>query len=148
MAEMMEKLNLVELPGHLIRRLHQQSTSVFQERMKAEGVDLTSVQFAALNTLGKGEDLDQATVAKRIAYDRATIGGVIKRLEQKGLVTRTPDDEDRRAFKLNLTKKGKDQLAALQPVVLALQNDILSELSGAEKAMLLELMMKAVKSGR
>ena len=148
MAEMMEKLNLLELPGHLIRRLHQQSTSVFQERMKAEGVDLTSVQFAALNTLGKSEDLDQATVAKRIAYDRATIGGVIKRLEQKGLVTRTPDDEDRRAFKLNLTEQGKDQLAALQPVVLALQNDILSELSGAEKAMLLELMMKAVKSGR
>ncbi|MDQ2093344.1 MarR family winged helix-turn-helix transcriptional regulator [Rhodalgimonas zhirmunskyi] len=143
---MMEKLNLLELPGHLIRRLQQQSTSVFQERMKAEGFDLTSVQFAVLNTLGKGEGLDQASVAKRIAYDRATIGGVIKRLEQKGLVTRTPDDEDRRAFKLNLTEQGKDQLAALQTVVLALQKDILSELSETEAAMLLELMMKAVKS--
>lgn len=115
--------------------------------MKAEGFDITSVQFAALNTLGKGEGLDQATVAKRIAYDRATIGGVIKRLEQKGLVTRTPDDEDRRAFKINLTEQGKDQLTALQPVVLALQNDILSELSDTEKAMLLKLMMNAVKSG-
>lgn len=145
MGRMMDKPDLFDLPGHLIRRLQQHSTSVFQDRMNARGLDITSVQFAALSTMAEEADLDQATVAKRIAYDRATIGGVIKRLEQKGLVSRQPDDQDRRAFKLNLTPKGRDQLAALRPVVVALQDDILSGLSESEKATLLALMTKALR---
>ena len=139
-------MDLSNLPGHLIRKLHQQSTSVFQDRMKASGFDLTSVQFAALNTLDTNEGLDQATVAQRIAYDRATIGAVIKRLEQKGFVMRRRDQADRRAFKLELTEQGKALLEELRPIVLSLQADILPTLSVFEQATLLELMAKALKS--
>ncbi|MDB9801708.1 MarR family transcriptional regulator [bacterium] len=141
---MTDDLDIVLLPGHLIRRLQQQSTAVFLEHTKAAGFDLTSVQFAALFTLAKYPGLDQATLAKRIAYDRATIGGVIKRLEQKGLVSRKPDDEDRRAFKLSLTPHGKATLAELVPVVRKLQVDILPGLSDSERGSLLELMTKAL----
>ena len=139
-------MDLSNLPGHLIRKLHQQSTSVFQDRMKAGGFDLTSVQCAALNTLDTNEGLDQATVAQRIAYDRATIGAVIKRLEQKGLVVRRRDQADRRAFKLELTEQGKALLEELRPIVLTLQANILPTLSELEQATLLELMAKALKS--
>jgi DNA-binding MarR family transcriptional regulator len=142
---MTDELNLFDLPGHLIRRLHQQSTAAFVERTKAAGFDLTSVQFAALSTLAKAPGLDQATLAKRIAYDRATIGGVIKRLEQKGLVTRVPDNEDRRAFKVSLTPLGDATLAMLVPVVQAVQSRILPNLSESEKASLMALMAKALR---
>ena len=114
--------------------------------MKAGGFDLTSVQFAALNTLDTNEGLDQATVAQRIAYDRATIGAVIKRLEQRGLVVRRRDQADRRAFKLELTEQGKALLEELRPIVLTLQANILPTLSELEQATLLELMAKALKS--
>lgn len=142
---MTDELDLYALPGHLIRRLHQQSTAVFLEHTKAAGFDLTSVQFAAMSTLAKDPGLDQASLAKRIAYDRATIGGVIKRLEQKGLVRRQPDDEDRRAFKVSLTPEGDAVLAKLAPVVHALQSRILLDLSESEKASLLALMTKALR---
>ncbi|SFR45335.1 MarR family winged helix-turn-helix transcriptional regulator [Litoreibacter janthinus] len=142
---MTDELDLYALPGHLIRRLHQQSTAVFLEHTKAAGFDLTSVQFAAMSTLAKDPGLDQASLAKRIAYDRATIGGVIKRLEQKGLVRRQPDDEDRRAFKVSLTPEGDAVLAKLAPVVCALQSRILPDLSESEKASLLALMTKALR---
>jgi len=142
---MTDELDLYALPGHLIRRLHQQSTAVFLEHTKAAGFDLTSVQFAAMSTLAKDPGLDQASLAKRIAYDRATIGGVIKRLEQKGLVRRQPDDEDRRAFKVSLTPEGDAVLAKLAPVVHALQSRILPDLSESEKASLLALMTKALR---
>ena len=39
------------LPGHLIRRVQQISVSLFSARMAEAGLDLTSVQFAALATL-------------------------------------------------------------------------------------------------
>ncbi len=138
---------LFDLPGHLIRRLQQQSAATFQERTKAAGFDVTSVQFAALTTLAENPGLDQASLAKRIAYDRATIGGVIKRLEQKGWVSRQPDDEDRRAIKVTLTSKGAVVLADMTPVVLALQTDILGGLSDGDQKNLLKLMKKAVTSG-
>lgn len=138
--------DLFDLPGHLIRRLQQQSAAVFQERTKSAGFEVTSVQFAALSTLAATPGLDQTGLAQHIAYDRATIGGVIKRLEQKGWVSRQPDDEDRRAFKVTLTQKGAAVLAELTPVVLALQSDILRALTVAERETLLGLMAKALKT--
>lgn len=138
--------DLFDLPGHLIRRLHQQSSSVFQDRTKAAGFDVTSVQFAALSILGKEPEMDQAGLAKRIAYDRATIGGVIKRLEQKGWVSRHPDDVDRRAIKVSLTPQGRVALEELTPIVVALQSDIMPNLNATERSNLIELMSRALNT--
>ncbi len=132
------------MPGHLIRRLNQQSTSVFQERMKQASHDLTSVQFAALDTLAKRPDIDQASLAKHIAYDPATIGGVVKRLANKGLIQRLPDEKDRRAFKLSLSLKGHALLGQVRPIVAKLQVEILPNLSSGERARLLELLEKTL----
>jgi DNA-binding MarR family transcriptional regulator len=133
-----------EMPGHLIRRLHQHATSVFLDRVRGLGHDVTSVQFAVLSVLANNADLDQASLAKRIACDPATIGGVINRLEQKGLVERKIDVDDRRAFKLRLSCAGKSLVGTLKPVVVSLQDEILLNLTDKEKADLIQLMKKAL----
>lgn len=132
------------MAGHLIRRLHQQSVQVFQQRMQAAGFDLTPVQFAALDAVAAEPGMDQATLAARIAYDRATIGGVVDRLVAKGLLHRTVSRADRRARVLALTAEGAAQLAAATPVVLALQAAILGPLDPGEGAALLALVEKAL----
>ncbi|MFA5682853.1 MAG: MarR family transcriptional regulator, partial [Hydrogenophaga sp.] len=65
-------MDSIDMAGHLIRRLHQQSTQVFVQRTQAAGFDLTSVQFAALDAIHAHPGTDQASVAEMIAYDRAT----------------------------------------------------------------------------
>ena len=136
-----------EMAGHLIRRLHQQSTQVFQARTQAAGFDLTSVQFAALDGIERQPGIDQASLAAAISFDRATIGGVIDRLEQKGLVGRAVSAQDRRARQLRLTAAGAQLLAACRPVVEALQAEILAPLSAAERKSLLALARKALGLG-
>ena len=89
-------MELHDMAGHVIRRLHQQSTQVFVHRTQAAGFDLTPVQFAALDAIHAHPTTDQARVAEMIAYDRATIGGVIDRLEQKGWIHRVVSAQDRR----------------------------------------------------
>ena len=89
--------NLYDLPGHLIRRLHQISVAIFANRMAEAGIDLTPVQFAALTTVDDNPGVDQATLAGLIAYDKVTIGGVVDRLVQKGLLRREVSKRDRRA---------------------------------------------------
>ena len=48
------------MAGHLIRRLHQQSTQVFTRRIQEAGFDLTPVQFAAMDAITKHPGIDQA----------------------------------------------------------------------------------------
>ncbi|MDH5709091.1 MAG: MarR family transcriptional regulator [Hylemonella sp.] len=137
-------MNTIDMAGHVIRRLQQQSTQVFQAQMQAAGYDLTSVQFAALDAIAAQPDIDQATLAATISFDRATLGGVVDRLEQKGLVQRLVSPQDRRAKLLQLTRKGRQQLAACRPVVERLQADILAPLTAAERKAFVALAQKAL----
>jgi DNA-binding MarR family transcriptional regulator len=137
-------MDRIEMAGHLIRRLHQQSTQVFQARTQAAGFELTSVQFAALGAVARQPGIDQASLAATISFDRATIGGVVDRLEQKGLIERTVSPDDRRARALQLTAAGRRQLAALRPLVEALQAEILAPLSAKERVAFLALARKAL----
>lgn len=137
-------MHVLEMPGHLIRRLQQLSTQVFTSRAKAAGFDITSVQFAALDAIESNPGIDQAGVAAVIAYDRPTIGDVIGRLVAKGLVERTVSHSDRRARVLHLTPQGKMMLSSMLPVVRSLQEEILANLSNSERDLFVSLTRKAI----
>ena len=137
-------MDRIEMAGHLIRRLHQQSTQIFQAKTQAAGFDMTSVQFAALDAIAEQPGIDQASLAATISFDRATIGGVIDRLESKGMVQRAVSESDRRARLLSLTKDGEKLLAACRPIVEALQAEILGALSRTERKAFLTLAHKAL----
>ncbi len=132
------------MAGHLIRRLNQTSTQVFSLRMQMTGHDLTPVQFAALDAVCSSPGLDQAAIAAQIAYDRATIGGVIDRLEQKGLVTRKVNERDRRARAVTATETGQRVYQDVFEIVEGFQPDILSGLSAKEQEQFLRLAAKAL----
>jgi MarR family transcriptional regulator, temperature-dependent positive regulator of motility len=132
------------MPGHLIRRLQQASVAIFDNEMRQGGFDLTPVQFAALTMIAANPGLDQATLAQGIAYDRVTIGGVVDRLEQKGLARREVSETDRRARQLFLQKSGKDALAEVRPIVDSVQMSILKGLDADEAHELCRLLRKAL----
>lgn len=140
------KTRSARLPGHLIRRLHQLSTRVFSDRVKAAGFDLTPIQFVALDALSENEGIDQAGLAQAIAKDRATTGAVADRLEQKGLVSRQVSTRDKRARTLALTPAGRAMLTAMTPVVEALQSEILPGLTDEEYARFIALAEKATRT--
>lgn len=136
------------MPGHLIRRLNQRSTRTFAAHMQTAGIALTPVQFAALDAIATFPRIDQAGVATKISYDRATIGGVIDRLVQKGLVERKVSPNDRRARVLELSAAGETMLKNVIPVVEAVQIDILAGLNADERQQFLALASKALDIDR
>ena len=135
------------MPGHLIRRLNQIASGLFQDRMAELGFDLTPVQFGALATLRDRPDVDQATLAGLIAHDRATIGGVLDRLQAKGLIARQISPNDRRARLVRLTQAGADLLTRALPHVNALQEDILAGLSAEDRATFTRLAAQVAEAG-
>ncbi len=137
-------MDIHDMAGHLIRRLHQHSTQVFVQRTLAAGFDITPVQFAALEAIHAHPATDQAYVAELIGYDRATIGGVIDRLEKKAWIRRVVSERDRRARELSLTAKGQRLRLALRPIVEDLQKDILLPLGEADRARFVQLARQVV----
>ena len=89
------------MPGHQVRRLQQVAVALFAEALHPW--DVTPVQYAVLATLEWHATISQTTLSALIAYDRATIGGVIDRLNAKGWLSRTLDPDDRRLRLLKLT---------------------------------------------
>jgi len=122
---------LEELPGHFIRRLQQIAVAVFLQETEAFGV--TPVQYAALQVICRAPGIDQRTLSGVIALDTSTIGGVIDRLEGRGLLRRNPSDHDRRVRLLTPTAEGEALLQAIEPMMLRAQERILSPLRENEK---------------
>lgn len=129
-------------PGHLIRRAHQLAVAIFMEEMEA--FDVTPVQFAILNALIEDPGEDQVTLAGKVAFDAATFGSVIGRLEAKGWVRREPDEGDRRRKLLWITPEGEHAARRMKQAVRKAQGRILGPLAADERRRLIELLGKLV----
>ena len=129
-------------PGHLIRRAHQVAVAIFME--ETAGFDVTPVQFAILNALLADPGEDQVTLARKVAFDAATFGSVIARLEARGWVRREPDAADRRRKRLWVTQDGAEAARTMKRLVGKVQARILEPLAEADRGQLIALLGRLV----
>ena len=133
-------------PGHLIRRAHQVAVAIFME--ETAGFDVTPVQFAILNALLEDPGEDQVTLAGKVAFDAATFGSVITRLEARGWVRREPDGADRRRKLLWVTPQGAEIAQKMKRAVGKVQQRILEPLDDREREQLVALLDRLVAGHR
>jgi DNA-binding MarR family transcriptional regulator len=139
---MPKSFNFSEAPGHLIRRAQQLAVSIFMD--ETAGFDVTPVQFAILNALIDDPGEDQITLSGRVAFDPATSGSVIGRLEAKGWVKREADPRDRRRKLLWTTPEGEEVALQMKRAVSRAQQRIVSPLDAQERDQLTLLLAKLV----
>jgi len=139
---MAKSFDFQHAPGYLIRRAHQLAVAVFME--ETADYDVTPVQFAILNSLIDTPGEDQVTLSGRVAFDAATSGSVIGRLEAKGWIRREPDVQDKRRKLLWVTPEGEKAVARMKRAVSRAQARILGTLDEQESAQLLHLLGKLV----
>ncbi len=139
-----EAPDLRSMPGHLARRVQQLAVALFAEEIGA--LNLTPVQYSSLHTLARQPGIDQRTLARGIGYDTSTIGGVIDRLEARGLVVRNMDERDRRVRLVALTPAGRETLAAATPRMLSAQARLLRPLAPAERLEFMRLMTRLIEA--
>ena len=139
---MAKSFNFGEAPGHLIRRAQQLAVAVFME--ETAGFDVTPVQFAILNALMDKPGEDQTTLSRRVAFDPATFGSVVGRLEAKGWVKRLADPDDKRRKLLWTTAEGEQLALTMKRAVGRAQQRIVGPLNDEERAQLSVLLGKLV----
>jgi DNA-binding MarR family transcriptional regulator len=126
-------------PGHAIRRLHQIAVGAFLQEVGELGV--TPVQFAALQVVVNHPGVDQRTLARAIALDASTTGGVVDRLEARGWLERRMSSDDRRTRLLFLTEAGRQGLNDTLPGMLRAQAQILAPLTARQRDEFMRLLL-------
>lgn len=135
---------LEDLPGHQIRRLQQIAVALFMDETAAWGI--TPVQFATLEAARQQPGLDQRSLAATIRFDTSTIGGVVDRLEKRGLIQRNAAPHDRRLRLLTVTPAGEQLLGEVTPRVLQVQQRLLAPLEPDEQAQFMHLLRRLVQA--
>jgi DNA-binding MarR family transcriptional regulator len=126
--------------GFLLAKAYQRACAIYKEEFS--GYDLTTQQFGLLAFLWQKDGLSQTELSERSQIDRTTMGGLIDRLEKEGLVNRLPHPEDRRAYSICLTAKGKSLEAELTPLAERALVSFTVKLSTEEHETLIQLLEK------
>lgn len=104
--------------------------------------DLTRATWQAVGILDRSGRLSQAELAERLKLGAASTGRLVDRLEERGLVTRTADPEDRRTNRLSVTPKAQRALKRIAPVNEAICSELLQDLNEEECAQLADMLMR------
>ena len=71
---------------------------------------ITGAQLALLRLIDEGGVTTLAELRGRLFMHPATLGQLVERLQQRGLVALEPDPEDRRRRRVELTREGRETL--------------------------------------
>lgn len=103
-------------------------------RLRQEaGTGLSSSLTAALATIERGGPMTPSELADAERVRRPTITRVLARLEEEGLITRTPDPADRRSTLVAVTAAGSALLADGRTRKDAFLSEQLDGLSAADR---------------
>ncbi len=107
-----------------------------------DGTGLSAFHYAVLALLEEDPRETQAQIADALGYDRSLIVRLLDELEERGLVIRKRDPDDRRRHVVKLTPAGHSMLVELRAIVQRLEDDFLSPLDTRERDTLHVLLTK------
>ena len=139
--ELKQKLtgfSLRNVPGHLIRRSQQRAVDLFVDEVGEDGPNPR--QFAVLVNVFLSPGLSQTALVEASAIDRSTLTEVLRRMIDKGMITKTRTKEDQRANALYITDAGTRLLENAVEATQRAQQRILTPLPETERAAAMKIL--------
>ena len=130
---------LVESNVFLLKRLGFAAKSSSLEMYERER--LNPYHYAILAVLDEGVPETQAALADALGYDRGTLVGLLDELEEKELVERKRDPDDRRRHLVRLTADGKRTLGRLRTCAKLVEDEFLAPLDAEQREALHGLLL-------
>ena len=110
------------------------------------GVEITTEQWVILDSLYEQNGISQTDLANGSFKNAPTVSRIIDLLCKKGLTERQRFENDRRRYKIYLTKKGKETYEKAYPVVLKLREQGWKNLSDSDYETFLRIMNQIFKN--
>lgn len=131
--------------GTDLARLVRTWRAVIDNRLKPLG--LTQTLWVTLHNISQlPPEQSQIQLAKAIGVEQPSLVRILDQLEKKGLISRTPCAEDRRAKRITLTDKATPVIQELEGVINRSREDILQGLSDTEINTMISLISRLEKN--
>ncbi len=107
-----------------------------------ERMGLHPYHHAILIALDESQRETQGAIADALGYDRGQLVGLLDELEDRGLIERRRDPDDRRRHLVSLTTDGKRTLRRLRTLARQIEDAFLAPLSEEERRTLHALLLR------
>jgi len=122
---------LVKSSGFLLARLDLAFKSKALAQIEQEGFD--AHHYSVLAILAEGSRETQATIADALDVDPSRLVALLDSLEERDLIARQRDPQDRRRHVVSITADGKRQLQRLRSVARQVEDEFLAPLTPEQR---------------
>lgn len=121
----------LKLEDQIIASLRRITRAIdLHSRLLLQRYGLTAPQLAALRAIGRMQPVSVGALARQIHLSRATVTGILSRLEKRNLVQRARGHQDRRSVFVQLTEQGVALIDQAPPM---LQERFAKRLAGLQQ---------------
>ena len=135
---------LQSLLGYNARRASLSIVSVFYDRMAR--YRLSTVDFSVLSVIQYNSGITSRQLCHTLNILPPNFVGLLAKLQERGLVQRSPHPDDKRAISLSLTEPGIALMLKAQKTAKDLEQEAASKLSPAEQKTIMRLLQKLYTS--
>ncbi|MBT2406991.1 MULTISPECIES: MarR family winged helix-turn-helix transcriptional regulator [unclassified Streptomyces] len=129
--------------GSHLKRAEQALLAAKNAVLKPVGV--TVPQYAALLWLAEKPGISAAALARLCGVTPPTMNTVLKNLQERGLIERTPHEWHRNVLETRLTEAGRAAMEQADTGAVRVERALAAEFSGEERELLLELLGRCVQ---
>ena len=134
-----------ESPSHLIRRCQQYFGDLYAR--EAGSCELTKQQFIVLCALENNEGVSQTALVEMTGIDRSTLAEMVRRMLERGLLSRERTETDARANAVAITANGRKALRAARSVADRAERLLLESLPPSERSKFIKSLTAIASAG-
>jgi len=142
--EMTDELHLNQSVGYLARYAHRAFAKALASELAPHGI--LGGQWSVLRVLWEKEGLSQVDLAERMRVEKASLTSTLDAMEQRKLIVRARNSDDRRKVSINLTSYGRGLKAQLLPYGAAINHKATRGMSGHEVIQLRGLLARVIRN--
>lgn len=136
---------LAEAPSNLIRRCQQYFSDLYTR--EAGSCELTKQQFTVLAALENNEGVSQTALVEMTGIDRSTLADMVRRMLERGHVTRERTEKDARANAVAITGNGRKALRVARSAADRAERLLLDPLPPSERTRFIKALSAIASAG-
>jgi DNA-binding MarR family transcriptional regulator len=129
---------LAEAPSHLIRRVQQFYSDLYAREPGSR--ELTKQQYTVLAALENNEGVSQTALVEMTGIDRSTLAEMVRRMLERGLLSRERTEDDMRANAVAITQAGRKSLRSARSASDRAERALLETLPAPERMRFVKLL--------
>jgi DNA-binding MarR family transcriptional regulator len=136
----LDTTGLTHLVGYAASRAAIEMRKVFARHMQP--LDLKVVDYSILVLVARNPQVHQKDIGQALDISAPNLAITLDRLVARGWVQRVRSEQDRRAQHVRLTAEGRELVDRATRIAATMEGPALHMLSAAERALLIELLLK------